>query len=45
VTDKLLRVRARGAIVGRVGLDARGDTTSSAVTMYRIEDGRKQGTR
>jgi NADP oxidoreductase coenzyme F420-dependent len=42
VTDKLLRVRARGAIVGRVGFDARGDTTSSAVTMYRIEDGRKQ---
>jgi hypothetical protein len=32
VTDKLLRVRARGAIVGRVGFDARGDTTSSAVT-------------
>ena len=42
VTDKLLRVRARGAIVGRFGFDARGDTTSSAVTMYRIEDGTKQ---
>jgi hypothetical protein len=42
VTDKLLRVRARGAILGRFGFDAKGDATSSAVTMYRIENGRKQ---
>jgi hypothetical protein len=42
VTDKLLRVRARGAIVGSCGFDAKGDTTSSAVTMYRIENGRSR---
>jgi hypothetical protein len=41
VMDKLLRVRARGAIVGSSGFDSKGDTTSTAVTMYRIENGRK----
>jgi hypothetical protein len=38
---QLLRVRARGAIVGSFGFDAKGDATCSAVTMYCIEHGRR----
>ena len=40
VTEKLLEVRVKDGILGSFEFDANGDTTSAAVTMYRIERGR-----
>jgi ABC-type branched-subunit amino acid transport system substrate-binding protein len=40
VTERLLEVRVRDGILGSFEFDANGDTTSGAVTIYRIEEGR-----
>ena len=40
VTEQLLKVRVEDGILGSFEFDANGDTTSGAVTMYRIEKGK-----
>jgi ABC-type branched-subunit amino acid transport system substrate-binding protein/streptogramin lyase len=42
VTERLLEVRTTDGILGSFEFDANGDTTSGAVTFYRIEEGRKR---
>jgi ABC-type branched-subunit amino acid transport system substrate-binding protein/streptogramin lyase len=39
VTERLLKVRVKDGILGSFEFDANGDTTSGAVTIYRIEKG------
>ncbi len=40
VTEQLLKVRVKDGILGSFEFDENGDTTSGAVTMYRIEKGK-----
>ena len=40
VSEQLLKVRVKDGILGSFEFDANGDTTSGAVTMYRIEKGK-----
>jgi ABC-type branched-subunit amino acid transport system substrate-binding protein len=40
VTRALLRTRRRGGLLGDFAIDADGDTTQGAVTVYRVHDGK-----